>query len=311
MLSWLSFFAVFLIAEAADWHYTGEHGTSDWPHEYPDCGLVRQSPIDFPKTEDMIYDSKLTQFQFTGFDDLSRYSLVLHNNGHTAVIKVTGGDLLVEGGGLPGRFKTAQFHFHWGHSDNEGSEHTFDGHSFPLELHIVNYNERYGSLADAASKDLDGLAVLGFWYEVSHNNNDDIAPLIEQLSHVPTKGSSVPLTGFNLAQLLPIHNIQSKSHFFRYPGSLTTPPCFQSVVWTMFQQTIPISSQQLSMFRALHEDQELQSDHYLVDNFRPIQPLNGRVIYRNFEVKAVGETQATQTTKPKRDMRINVRMHLV
>ena len=54
-----------------------------------------------------------------------------------AVIKVTGGDLFVEGGGLPGRFKTAQFHFHWGHSDNEGSEHTFDGHSFPMEVKSV------------------------------------------------------------------------------------------------------------------------------------------------------------------------------
>lgn len=307
MLSWLSLFAVFLIAGAADWHYIGDHGTSDWPHEYPDCGLVRQSPIDFPKTGDMTYDSQLTQFHFTGFDDVSRYSLTLHNNGHTAVIKVTGGDLFIEGGGLPGRFKTAQFHFHWGHSDNEGSEHTFDGHKFPLELHIVNYNEKYGSLGDAASKDMDGLAVLGFWYEVSHNNNDDIGPLIEQLSHVPTKGSSVPLTGFNLAQLLPLHNIQSKSHFFRYAGSLTTPPCFQSVVWTMFQQTIPISSQQLSMFRALHEDQELQSDHYLVDNFRPIQALNGRVVFRNFEMAAAEE----QTTNPKRDVKINVRVRLV
>lgn len=50
-----------------------------------------------------------------------------------AVIKVTSGELFVEGGGLPGRFRTAQFHFHWGRSDSGGSEHTLNGRRYPLE----------------------------------------------------------------------------------------------------------------------------------------------------------------------------------
>lgn len=67
---------------------------------------------------------------------------------------------------------------------------------------------------------------------------------------------------------------------------------------------------QLQMFRALHEDQQPDSEHYLIDNFRPVQPINGRVISRNFQPQStdtVGTPSAT-TTKPKRDLKINFRM---
>lgn len=57
-----------------------------------------------------------------------------------AVIKVTSGELFVEGGGLPGRFRTAQFHFHWGRSDSGGSEHTLNGRRYPLEAITLSSN---------------------------------------------------------------------------------------------------------------------------------------------------------------------------
>ncbi|XP_048778796.2 carbonic anhydrase 2-like isoform X1 [Ostrea edulis] len=292
-------------AVASDWQYSGSHGAYDWAKDFQNCGSVRQSPIDFPKAEDMVYNSSLKPIEFIGFDDPSKYTLKLENNGHTVKVKVEGGDLHVSGGGLPGKFKPAQFHFHWGHSDNEGSEHTYDGHRFPMELHIVSYNEKYGSLQNAAPKDGDGLAVLGFWYQISDHDNYAIAPLISQLSKVPTKGSSIQLPNtFNLGLLLPIHMDQHNPHFYRYPGSLTTPPCFQSVIWTVFDDKIPISSAQLQMFRALHEDKEKEGTHFLQDNYRPAQSLNDRTVYRNFEI-----TPKTQQTG-KRNAHVNVFLHM-
>ena len=50
-----------------------------------------------------------------------------------ASVRVTG-DMVVEGGGLPGRYRTAEFHFHWGSREDVGSEHAMDGVKYPLEV---------------------------------------------------------------------------------------------------------------------------------------------------------------------------------
>lgn len=41
------------------------------------------------------------------------------------------------GGGLPGQYRAAQFHFHWGGMGRPGSEHTIDGERFPMEVREV------------------------------------------------------------------------------------------------------------------------------------------------------------------------------
>ncbi|KAL3864879.1 hypothetical protein ACJMK2_006527, partial [Sinanodonta woodiana] len=72
----------------------------------------------------------------------------------------TEGSFYVANGGLPHMYTTVQYHFHWGHANNHGSEHKINGHAVPLELHIVSYNsELYQSLGEAAIQP-QGLAVL-------------------------------------------------------------------------------------------------------------------------------------------------------
>ncbi len=51
-------------------------------------------------------------------------------------------------------YNLLQFHFHWGYSNNQGSEHTLDNRRFPLELHMVHNNSK------------GQLTVLGFFFEV-------------------------------------------------------------------------------------------------------------------------------------------------
>ena len=63
------------------------------------------------------------------------------------------------------RYEFAQFHWHVGSVSTQGSEHTIDGKEYPAELHFVHFNKKYGDIGTAVSKS-DGLAVLGFFYEV-------------------------------------------------------------------------------------------------------------------------------------------------
>ena len=52
------------------------------------------------------------------------------------VMELSSPDMTVSGGGLPKTYTTAQFHFHWGKESSTGSEHTFNGRQYPLEVNI-------------------------------------------------------------------------------------------------------------------------------------------------------------------------------
>ena len=68
------------------------------------------------------------------------------------------------------------------------------------------------------------------------------------------------------------------SAYFYYKGSLTTPECNEVVSWIVMEEPIFISSTQLATLRSLTE----KNGSPMVDNFRPVQPLNGRVIKKYF-----------------------------
>ncbi|KAJ6913607.1 alpha carbonic anhydrase 7-like [Populus alba x Populus x berolinensis] len=60
--------------------------------------------------------------------------------------------------------------------------------------------------------------------------------------------------------------------YYRYMGSLTTPPCKQGVIWTINKKIRTISKDQVRALRvAVHDHAE--------KNARPLQPLNQREIH--------------------------------
>ncbi|KAK7087503.1 hypothetical protein V1264_021546 [Littorina saxatilis] len=202
--------------------------------------------------------------------------------------------MFVEGGGLPGRYRTAEFHFHWGSRDDTGSEHAIEGVKYPLEMHVVNYAARYDTLTEAVDQD-DGLAVLGVLFQISDRDNPAFEPLAESLQYIHKAGEFQMVGGVRLRSLLP----KDTSRFYRYSGSLTTPKCFETVTWTIFEEPQKISARQLARLRdLLHEDghySDVTNDpksgsvggahnahNYLVDNWRPLQALHSRIIKQSF-----------------------------
>lgn len=71
----------------------------------------------------------------------------------------------VFGGRLTGEYELEGLHFHWGNKNNLGSEHTFNDVRFPMEMHIIHRNRKYGTTAEALEH-RDGLTVLAFFYQV-------------------------------------------------------------------------------------------------------------------------------------------------
>ena len=55
--------------------------------------------------------------------------------------------------------------------------------------------------------------------------------------------------------------------YYKFAGSLTTPPCSEQVTWLVFKQQESISADEIAKFAAIY-----------ADNARPIQPTNDRQI---------------------------------
>ncbi|CAG5126690.1 unnamed protein product, partial [Candidula unifasciata] len=259
----------------ADIHWSYAHGHVDaehWGDYYSKCAGENQSPVNIV-VGSSLYDTTMGSFSFKNYDSIVDLTMVLKNNGHTAQVDITNGEISISGAGLPDTYRAAQLHFHWGSSDMIGSEHTMDNRTYPMEVHIVHFRTSLGQLKDAASVP-DGLAVLGFFFEVSASDNPALTPIINELKNIV-----IPeLSPFSLNSILP----QDKGKFFRYTGSLTTPRCFETVIWSVFNDTIKISRSQLAAFRSLKSSEEAASGVRLMDNFRPVQNLNFRVVRNNF-----------------------------
>merc|ERR1719341_2135134 len=142
-----------------------------------------------------------------------------------------------------------------------------------MEMNLVHYKSEYKNVSVAVSHS-DGLAVLAILFKVSPKDNKALAPILKSLKKVQEAHTDIDIkSSVPLSHLLP-RNID---RYFRYEGSLTTPTCNEVVTWTLFERPVHISEEQLEMFRSLHT---LNQSIPLTDNFRPMQEMNGRKVYR-------------------------------
>lgn len=215
------------------WGYEGEYGPEHWGSLDPGFAVCNngreQSPIDLTGAA----SEALSEIGF----DYAPSPISIVNNGHSIQVDYQAGSGIVLDGT---RYGLVQFHFH------HRSEHTVDGADFPLELHLVH--------ADAEG----ALAVVGVFLEEG-GANEALAPVFSQMPKEAGPAAVVEGT-VDAAALLP-----ERRTTWRYPGSLTTPPCSEGVSWLVMTEPVTASREQIEAFRAL----------FPVNN-RPVQPLNGR-----------------------------------
>jgi carbonic anhydrase len=132
--------------------------------------------------------------------------------------------------------------FHFhGHSEN-----TVDGKQYDMVAHLVHQNP-----------ETKQLAVVAVFFEEGENN-----ALLDNI----LGGVGAADIDLNPKDILPADT----AHYYHFSGSLTTPPCSENVQWYVLKQPAPASKEQIDAFRKFY-----------VDNYRPVQALNDRVVESN------------------------------
>ncbi|XP_018318540.1 uncharacterized protein LOC108732314 [Agrilus planipennis] len=148
----------------------------------------------------------------------------------------------ISGGPLKGCYKMNEVHFHWGEEDDDGSEHTFGGKHYALEMHVVYRLKRVDQLG--APRQL----VLGYIFQISETNNSIMDTVCEAiLESLQMFNAPIRVPNFVLRNLIR----KDTTNYYTYNGSLTTPPFTQPVQWIIFSEPHNISSDQLATFREI------------------------------------------------------------
>lgn len=83
-------------------------------------------------------------------------------------------------------------------------------------------------------------------------------------------GTEIPFVGLDLRRLLS----DSLSPFYRYHGSLTTPPCYESVIWTICETVQTLSQKQVKALIAQKSISWPSNSHHARTGSNPsIHPL--------------------------------------
>ncbi len=220
------------------WGYTGHGSPSSWgelSEKYKMCNEGKnQSPINVISS----LDADLASLNLS----YSHASKEVINNGHTIQVNIDSGDKMVVDGI---EFELKQFHFH------TPSENHINDKSYPLEAHYVHLDKN------------GNIAVLGLMFEEGKENTI-LSKIWDKMPK--NAGEKVSLSIANIATAL----LPKEKEYYRFNGSLTTPPCSEGVRWLLLKTPVSISKEQVTKF--------LHIMHH--PNNRPVQPTNARVIIK-------------------------------
>lgn len=221
-------------ASETSWSYEGATGPERWGGLDPasaTCSVGdQQSPIDI--TAPVVTRQAALKINW------SKRPVDIVNNGHTIQLNYADGGKLHLGNR---DYALKQLHFH------HPSEHLVDGKRFAMEAHFVHAGT-------------DGLAVIGVLL-VAGKANDTFKQIVAAM---PTeKGAPVVVD----PAIDPVRLLPTQRAFYRYKGSLTTPPCSETVDWIVLARAVEVDERDIARFARLYPM-----------NARPVQSRDRRFI---------------------------------
>ncbi|XP_028644784.1 carbonic anhydrase-related protein 11 isoform X1 [Grammomys surdaster] len=236
----------------------------------------RQSPVDV-ELKRVLYDPFLPPLRLsTGGEKLRG---TLYNTGrHVSFLPASRPVVNVSGGPLLYSHRLSELRLLFGARDGAGSEHQINHQGFSAEVQLIHFNqELYGNLS-AASRGPNGLAILSLFVNVAGSSNPFLSRLLNRdtITRISYKNDAYFLQDLSLELLFP-----ESFGFITYQGSLSTPPCSETVTWILIDRALNITSLQMHSLRLLSQNPPSQIFQSLSGNGRPLQPLAHRALRGN------------------------------
>lgn len=236
-----------LAEEHGDYDYdeNGGRGPSEWGNLKPEWAICkkgkRQSPVDLTNvTVELVTDSEEVYAEYQ-----PSFTTLL-NRGHDVALQWKGDAGSIEINGI--QYQLQQVHWH------APSEHTVRGKRYELERHAVHVNV-----------DTNEIAVIGVLYKIGRND-----PFLFKLGRYLKTMAETSVKETFPGIIDPNDTTVNDESFYRYTGSLTTPPCTEGVTWTLQKKIRTVSRRQVDLLLDVVDGNE---------NARPLQPVNKRKMY--------------------------------
>ena len=221
-----------LAAAGEHWGYEGADGPQAWGNIDKVCAAgSQQSPIDIVNP----IKAQLPAIKIAWHDKVE----TIVNNGHTIQLDVVPGSTLSLGNDS---YTLVQFHFH------HPSEHTIAGKPSAMEAHFVHQSNS------------GELAVLGVMMKAGSAN-----AVFKKIVETMPRHAGAPVKAD--PKIDPHALIPSERGYYRYEGSLTTPPCSEVVNWLLLRESVQVAQADIDAFAKLFPM-----------NARPLQDENRRFV---------------------------------
>lgn len=234
----------------AKFGYSGSLGPGHWGGLDPNftrCAMgTYQSPVDI-KTREVAYNPMLGPLH----RDYTAANATLVDNIFNIALRCEDAAGTVQIDGV--KYKLDNIHWH------SPSEHTINGERFAVEQHMVHFSE-------------DGnISVVSILYRLGRQDpflmqlQDKLSELYVEACRAE-KGAPIPA---GVVSLWPLRSYANM--YYRYVGSLTTPPCTENIIWNILGRVREMTMEQAAALIAPLEEGYRR-------NNRPTQPLNGRTV---------------------------------
>lgn len=219
----------------AKWSYEGDLGQKNWAELDERFAICKEGLNQSPINITTAIKAELTPLIFEG----NAKATTFINNGHALQVNFQSGNYVtIENK----KYGLKQINFHI------PSENHINGKAFPMEAQLIHsdVNNNLAVVSILFEEDTDNLVLNKLLRNLPEEENDKEEIKSEVLGY----------------EILP-----NFKEYYRFNGSLTTPPCVEGVKWVVLKSPVEISKSQLDDFMAV-----------VPKNARDIQELNARII---------------------------------